>query len=182
MPFELHPDMSVRGVSLVEYFAVEAEALSRFYQQLGVRASGFGLPMRQPAVIANTHAALMLAEYARDLGRFEELHRAIFRRYFAEGRNLADEAVLLDCAERSGLHLESGLVTVMRPRFEARLGQGRAEAERFGVIGTPTWVVDGLYRAVGAQPYEWLREGLLRIAAGRMPALPFLKMWWLGLQ
>jgi hypothetical protein len=67
MPFELHPDMSVRGVSLVEYFGVEAEALSRFYQQLGVRASGFGLPMRLPTVIANTHAALMLTEYAGDL-------------------------------------------------------------------------------------------------------------------
>jgi predicted DsbA family dithiol-disulfide isomerase len=181
MPFELHPDMSVRGVSLVEYFGVEAEALSRFYQQLGVRASGFGLPMRLPTVIANTHAALMLTEYAGDLGRFEELRRGIFRCYFAEGRNLADEAVLLDCAERSGLHPESGLASVMRPRYEDRLDQARAEAERFGVIGTPTWVVDGLYRAVGAQPYELLREGLLRIAAGGMPPLPFLKMWWLRL-
>ncbi len=181
MPFELHPDTSVRGVSLAEYFAVEAEALPRFYQQLEARASGFGLPMRQPAVIANTHAALLMAEYARDLGRFEDLRRATFQCYFAEGRNLADEAVLLDCAERSGLHLKNGLAAVMRPRYEARLGQGRAEAERFGVIGTPTWVVDGRYRAVGAQPYELLREGLLRIAGGRMPSVPFLKMWWLGL-
>ena len=181
MPFELHPDMPVSGVSPAEYFGVEAEWLPRFHQELGVRASGFGLPMRQPTVIANTHAALMLSEYARDRGRFEDLRRVIFRCYFAEGRQLADEAVLLDCAERSGLHLENGLATVMRPRFEARLGQGRAEAERFGVIGTPTWVVDGLYRAVGAQPYELLREGLLRIAGGRMPPLPFLKMWWLRL-
>lgn len=182
MPFELHPDVPIRGVSPSEYLGVEAEALSHFYRQLGVRASGLGLAIRQPVVMANTHAALMLAEHARGLGRFDDLHRAMFRAYFVEGRSLADESVLLGCAERSGLHLESGLAVVMRTRYEARLGQGRAEAERFGVIGTPTWVVDGLYRAVGAQPYESLREGLLRIAAGEMPALPFLRMWWLGPQ
>jgi hypothetical protein len=57
---------------LVQILGVGAERLPRSHQQLGARASGFGLQTRQPAVIADTHTALMLTEYARDRGRFEE--------------------------------------------------------------------------------------------------------------
>src|ERR671921_1915983 len=55
-----------------------------------------GMTLRLPPVQPRSRKAFEAAEFARSRGRFDPMHRALFRAFFEEGRDLADVDVLLD--------------------------------------------------------------------------------------
>lgn len=129
------------------------------------RAHELGLELTTPSVIANSHRALLLAEYTRDQGRFDQVHQGIFRAYFAEGRNIGETEVLRDVAAGAGLDPDQALEAIGDPAGspEARLERSQTEGAALGINGTPTFIVADRYAIVGAQPYDWLRDALQQI-------------------
>lgn len=82
---------------------------------------------------------------------------ALFRGYFAEGRDLNDPDGLAATAADAGLDAEEtrALLASDAGKHEVRESQ-RAAAELSGVV--PFYVVDGRYAVSGGQPAEvWLR-------------------------
>lgn len=156
LPFELHPDTAAGGQDLAEYFGTTPQQLRQMHQGLKARADELGLPMEPPPRIVNTHRALLLAEYARDQGKANEIHHRLFQDYFVRGRNFAEDAVLREAAEAVGLNAGEALAALANPEYEERVTRSMAEARAYGVTGAPTFIINDRYKIVGAQPYDRL--------------------------
>ncbi len=156
-PFEIHPAVPAAGLAVREA-GYPPDEWAGMASTLEGMAAELDLPFRLPDFVANSHQALQAAEFARDLGpdAFRGVQEALFRAYFVDGRNVGEREVLLDVTaghlDREALEaaLEDG-------RYEDELRRASAEAERYDVAGTPTFLF-GRFKVVGAAPIEVLRE------------------------
>jgi predicted DsbA family dithiol-disulfide isomerase len=116
------------------------------YAMLEKEARMAGLPLQWPRHLPNTRRALAAAEWVRQHqpDAFPRLSSDLFEAHFARGEDLEDLEVIDLHARSCGIDL---------PVLHAALGDGSAlaavtEAEmlgrRYGVQGTPAWLVDQL--------------------------------------
>ena len=107
----------------------------------------------------------MLGEIARDEGKHGELHPRLFEAYWVDGRDLGDDAVLVDIAAAAGLDRDetaTKLADWAPPLLEAIENETRAAVE-MGVTGVPGWLVDQRFLVPGAQPHEVFERVLTRL-------------------
>lgn len=131
--------------------------------------------LERPPVQPRSRRALEAAEFARDRGHFEAMHRALFRAFFRDGRDLGDIDVLLDVADEVGLDREELRRAFAEERHTEKVLGDQVEARERGVDGVPALFVvpagEGLEEAEvvkGAQPVERVRSAVLR-ALGEDP-------------
>jgi predicted DsbA family dithiol-disulfide isomerase len=96
-PFELHPETPKSGARFSGRLGGSWRAMVYRENILGL-ARESGLAMKMPEIIANSHLALEAAEFAREHGRFEALHPALFKAYFEDERDIGDADVLCEIA------------------------------------------------------------------------------------
>ncbi len=127
-----------------------------------------GLPHAEPLEkVPNSRKALMLAEFARERGVFDELHPRLFDAYWGRGRDIGDEQVLIEEGTAVGLDAAE-IVDVLRDQryLDGIEGQTRV-AIGLGVSGVPAWVIDQRLLVPGAQPHEVFARALEQ--AGHAP-------------
>lgn len=161
LPFELDPGIPPEGQKLSLYLKTP---LPYLFHVLNTAARDYGLYFLGTDARYNTHRALLAAEYARDQGREADFVAAVFRAYFSQGRNVSDPAVLADIARVAGLDPVRLLSEATEEAYGKRLRAAREKAERLGVRGTPTFLIDGAELITGAQPLKVFRQ---RLALGR---------------
>jgi predicted DsbA family dithiol-disulfide isomerase len=152
VPFELHPEIPPEGrprdqVLPEAYRARVDEGLNRMAEQAG-------LSLRRHERLINSRPALQAAEFAREQGRFDPMHRALFAAYWAGGRDISDLSVLTDLAGEIGLDAAAMREAVQSDRFGDYLDARRAEAEELMIDGIPAHVIADRYLVMGAQPYD----------------------------
>ncbi len=174
--YEIHPETPPEGRHLEELY--RGVDLDPMHEMLRSRCAEFGLPFAPPRLLANSRAAILAAEYARDHAKFPEFSRRVFSAYFAEGRNIGEIEVLQAAAEEVGLDPE-GLTRSLRDGEHLdRLLAAEADARRLGITGVPTFFIERppaddssinapsqaktpSRRIVGAQPFEVFQRALL---------------------
>ena len=104
--------------------------------------------------VPNSRRALMVGELARDRGVLDALHPRLFDAYWARGRDIGDEQVLLEEGSAAGL-AEAEIADALQDQtyLERVLAETR-EAIELGAGGVPAWVVDERLLVPGAQPHE----------------------------
>ena len=165
-PFFLHPETPPEGLRL------SAELRARMgpaHERLREMATAGGLKMVFPDVIPNSRRALEATEYARVEGRLEPFHRTVAHRYYGEGLDVNDWAVLGTAATEAGLDATDMRRAVDGGAFRVALDQSIAESRSIGVSAVPTYVLDGRHAIVGAQPIEVFHEVLDLIDARARP-------------
>lgn len=130
-------------------------------------ASEVGLQLKRHERLINSRPALQAAEYAREQGRFEPMHRALFKAYWEEGRDVSDLAVLRELAGRAGVDAAGMESAVKEDRFGDYLDARRAEAEDLMINGIPAHVIAERYLVMGAQPYDLFQRVLARLDVPR---------------
>jgi predicted DsbA family dithiol-disulfide isomerase len=71
--------------------------------------------------------------------------------------------VIRDVAAGSGVDVDAMETALEQGSYESAVSETGAEARRYGITGTPTFVFAGRYAAVGAQPAEELRRVVERV-------------------
>lgn len=134
------------------------------------------VPLERPPVQPRSRKALEAAEFARREDRFEAMHRALFRAFFREGRDLGDVDVLAEIGEEVGLDPDELRRALAEDRYAEKVLEDQVEARERGVDGVPALFVvpageelDEAEVVAGAQPVERVREAVLR-ALGEDPA------------
>jgi predicted DsbA family dithiol-disulfide isomerase len=161
VPFELHPEIPPEGRSRDEvlppaYRARAEEGVNRLAAQVG-------LQLRLHDRLINSRPALAAAEFAREQGRFDAMHQALFRAYWDEGRDVSDLAVLREVAARVGVDVPAMEQAIAQDRFGGYLDARRAEAEELMINGIPAHVIDDRYLVMGAQPYDVFERVMTRV-------------------
>jgi predicted DsbA family dithiol-disulfide isomerase len=137
-------------------------------------ARSLGKTLRLPPVQPRSRKALEAAELARERGRFDAMHNALFRAFFEEGHDIGDVEVLLDIGGSVGLDREGLRVALDEGRYTEKVVADERLATRLGVDSVPTMFVtregaslEEAEKITGAQPYGGRVEAAVEKALGR---------------
>lgn len=157
--FPLHPETPEDGLTLQELFrgrAVDLNAVKAYLKQV---ANELGLPLADREKTYNSRLAQELAKWAESKGKGDAFHEAVFRAFFAEGKNIGDVNELAAIAKSVGLPGEEARSVLESRKFREAVDADWLRSRELGITAVPTFVVDR--RAiVGAQPYEVLEKFL----------------------
>jgi predicted DsbA family dithiol-disulfide isomerase len=158
--FPLHPDTPDEGRSLEELFRGRNVDVRAAHARLQALMDAEGLPYGPRTHTYNSRLAQEVAKWAETKPGGDAIHDALFKAYFADGRNIGDSTVLADVARSVGLPLDEAAGVLEQRRYRAGVDADWAKSRAYGVTGVPTFVSGG-HGVVGAQPYEALAQ-LLR--------------------
>jgi predicted DsbA family dithiol-disulfide isomerase len=163
--FELDPS-SPRGVSesnlsmLSKKFGksrAEALAMDDHVGSLA-RAEGLGFDSGRP--VGNTFDIHRVLQLGRDRGIQQELLSAINEAYFAQARDVFDQAVLTEVAAGTGLDAAEVGKVFDSGDYTDDVRQDELQARQIGINGVPFFVFDMALGASGAQPTELFTRAL----------------------
>lgn len=159
LPFELHPEIPAGGID------VNPSRYGRFVEM----AAEVKLPFVPPEHVPNSRRALASAEWVRQHwpDAFDGLDTALFRAYWAEGRDIGDPSVVDDLVTRAGVDADEVRAAVEGRLVIPAIKASMEAAYDAGVTGTPAWLLDGRALIPGFQSVDLFE----RVAARTFPRL-----------
>ncbi len=115
------------------------------------------MPFKGSDKLYNSRLAQELGLWAESKNKGDEFHAAVFRAYFAEGKNIAETPVLVESATSVGLPADEAVEVLTTRAFKAAVDADWAFSREKSITAVPTLVMNK-HRVVGAQPYEALQE------------------------
>jgi predicted DsbA family dithiol-disulfide isomerase len=135
-------------------------------------ADEVGLVMKQREVLINSRKALGAAEFARERGKFDEMHRALFKAHWELTGKLEDVDDLVRIGVEVGLDAVELRAAIEEGRYEEVLDENRRLAESVGINAIPAHIFGRRYLVLGAQPYEAFTEVIDRLRQEHTPSEP----------
>jgi len=160
MPFYLRPDTPPEGMELPAHVKAHMKGMQTHLVQM---ANAAGLRMIFPDRIPNTRIAHEATEYARQKGKANEFHQAVFDCYYGQGEDISRWEVLQQAAKEAGLDAEEMREQVEQGKFTALVSEQVRQAAELGIDGVPTYILNDRYAIVGAQPYEVFEQALKQL-------------------
>ena len=128
-----------------------------------------GMTLRLPPLQPRSRRALELAEFARAKGRFDEVHRGLFKAFFEEGQDIHNLETLVAIGTSGGLDGEMVRAALEQGLYRERVIQDEREAADLGITAVPTVMIGQADRPLedaeiisGAQPYEVIKAAVER--------------------
>jgi len=168
-PFELNPDMPAEGVERKAYRTrkfgeARSAQLDRNMAETG-RELGIAFAFDRMQRTPNTRLAHRLIWEAGRQQRQDALVERLFHGYFEEALDIGSPEVLRTLAAESGLEVDgvdSALTDAASLDAVIDLEQ---QGYQLGIQGVPFFILLQKYAVSGAQPPEFWRDALPRIAA-----------------
>lgn len=166
VPFELHPETPAEGYERQEQSNV---ARAGMRDRIYALAEEAGLPLQSNRIVANAHKSLEAAEWARAQGvdEFDTAHRALFKSYFSEARNISTTDQVVAAMEDTGLDMAALRQALEAGTYGERVDQMTAMARQNGIGSTPTFIFEDRFVVSGAQDFETFADFLTRIGVPR---------------
>jgi predicted DsbA family dithiol-disulfide isomerase len=170
-PFQLNPDMPPQGMDHRAYYAAKfgeerAGAIRERVTEAG-REAGIQINFDRVTRAPNSLDAHRLLRWAEPEGVQHALAGILFRRYFAEGEDIGEAAVLADAAAEAGMDREVAARLLAGDADRASVAEEAASAAEMGVTGVPCFILGGRYAISGAQPPETWTRLIAEIEAAR---------------
>jgi predicted DsbA family dithiol-disulfide isomerase len=156
-PFELNPNMPAEGQDIGEHLAEkygttpEQSAENRANMTAHGEELGFEFNFVDGFRMHNTFNTHQLLHWADTQDRKHDLKQALFTAHFTNGRDLSDDAVLVDIAVEIGLDRAEAAVVLADQRFAAEVREEQKFWTGQGISGVPAMVFDRQHLVTGAQ-------------------------------
>ena len=162
--FPLHPEVPEKGLALADLFKGVQIDINKVQARLKEAAAELGIPLGERTKTYNTRLAQELAKWAEAQGAGDAFHRAVFKTYFVDGKNIGRVDELVSIADTLGLPGEAARRALMSRTYKYAVDADWERAKETGITAVPTFLM-GRDRIMGAQPYEVL-EKLVRANLG----------------
>ena len=164
-PFQLQPQLPETGVPWREFaeqkFGGWERAQAGFrHVERAAESDGITFDFEHIASAANTTDAHRLILFARQHDREWAMAEALFRGYFAEGRDLNDVDDLLTITDAAELDPDAAAAFLASDAGRAEVRESQDLAGQLGITGVPFTVLDGRLGLSGAQPVETFARAL----------------------
>lgn len=177
--YQIGPDTPKENApSLYEGMAAKFDAsideVKEMTKGIAMRANEVGLHYNfEDMKTAHTEKAHRLAKWTKQFGKEAAYTEALMNGYFTAGKDLNDDAVLLEVIADLGLDVESAKSVLASNDFIEVLNQDRYDAQQIGVQSVPFFVFENRYGIKGAEPNEVFVRTLHQAAeiAGIKPIL-----------
>ena len=153
--FEIHPETPTEGVPLSSFMP---GIISNLEVRIRALAEEIELEMKMPEKLSNSRLALLGGEFAREEGKLEAYHEAVFVAYFQRGEDIGDIEILLDIASEIGLDRDSFRSSLASEQHFAALRESRKQATSLGLSAVPSYLFEDGGIVVGAQPHDLLKS------------------------
>jgi predicted DsbA family dithiol-disulfide isomerase len=167
LPYELHPEAPVEGIPRETYF--RGARFEQMRTHLETIAAEVGLTMKQRDVIINSRRALGAAEFAREHGKFDTMHRALLKSHWEGTARLENVDDLVRVGTEVGLDPTELRAAIEEDRYAVVIDENRAEASSLGINAIPAHIFGRRYLVLGAQPHEAFLQVLDRLRAEAAP-------------
>jgi predicted DsbA family dithiol-disulfide isomerase len=161
-PFYLRPDTPPEGMDLPEYIRERAAGSTDRLRDI---ARSYGMDFVHVQRLFNTRRAHEATEYAREKGKGEQFHRAVFHQVYGLGHDISTWQVLSVAAMETGLDADAMQTEVESGKYTALVQDQVAQAHALGVSAVPMYVLNNRYGIVGTQPYEIFQQAITRLKA-----------------
>jgi predicted DsbA family dithiol-disulfide isomerase len=123
-------------------------------------AARLDVEIHRPKIHLRSQKAHEAVAFARERGRVDEMHAAVFRAFFLQGMDIGRIDLLVGIGEALGLDRTELRVALDIDRYtEAVLAVERSAVQE-GIVGVPTFITESGERMVGVQSYDALRVAL----------------------
>ena len=140
-----------------------------FFRQLDERGEKMGIRFGPQPLMSNSRLAMQGGEFAKDHGKYDAYHEAVFRAFFTDCKDIGDRSVIQEIASRIGLDAAALDAALERNIYLPRLQAATRAAKVNGFSAAPTFVIEGYGSISGAQPIDTFRTILCRVEKGMMP-------------
>jgi predicted DsbA family dithiol-disulfide isomerase len=166
--FPLHPETPEAGLTLAELFAGRSLDIPGILQRLKRVAGELGLPLVDRTKTYNSRLAQELSKWAEAEGKGDKFHNAVFRAYFAEGKNIGKVDTLVGLSESIGLPGGEARRVVQERTFREAVDADWMRSRVLGVTAVPT-VIMSARGIAGFQPYEVLEQFMKSCGVKKTP-------------
>ena len=158
-PFQLNPDIPREGMDRKTAIAAKFGSLEnarQIYQRVSEAGKKAGVKFNFDAIpkTPNTLDAHRLIHWAGQAGVQDTMVEVLFRKFFNDGQDIGDDAVLIDAATEAGLDGRKIAAKLASEDDLELIRQQDFQARSLGVSGVPFFVFNQKYGASGAQPPE----------------------------
>jgi predicted DsbA family dithiol-disulfide isomerase len=168
-PFELNPNMPPEGQDVGEHLAEkygttpEQSAANREMMTARGKELGFEFNFANGFRMHNTFHTHQLLHWAREMGRKHDLKQALFTAHFTDGRNLSDDAVLIEIAGEIGLDGVKAKAILDDQRYANSVRREQQTWIQKGINGVPAMIFDRQHLVTGAQGTETYQSILTQL-------------------
>ncbi len=153
--YELRPGLPPEGTPRTP----KAGEINGFLPYLSERADELGLKLKRSPTVPCSRLALEVAEYAKEQGKFDQFHLAVFKAYWEEAKNIGLRNILREIVQECGLDTDEVERFLDEGRYTQTIKTQSEEAKQSGVNGIPAYVVGG-FLIEGVQPYEFFQRAV----------------------
>jgi predicted DsbA family dithiol-disulfide isomerase len=157
--FPLHPETPEEGRSLEDLFRGRLVDIAQMKAQMKQVAQEAGLPFGDRKMTFNSRLAQELGKWAELEGKGADYHNSLFHAYFADGKNIAKDAILLELIKSIGLSSQAASDVLKNRTFQPAVDADWSRSQSLGITGVPTLALNGQH-LVGAQPYSAMKAFL----------------------
>lgn len=168
-PFQLNPYMGKDGQEINEHlsekYGLTDTQLQQNKQQIkdvGKKA-GVDFSFEQRARIYNTLDCHVLLHYAQEKGMQTELKLALFEAYFSQGKNISDQAVLVEVAKSIGLDPVESQIVLNDENYQKTVKDEESKFKSMGISSVPAFIINNKYLISGGLPVENFVQSLTEI-------------------
>ena len=153
--YELRPGLPPEGIPRTP----RAGEVNGFLPYLRARADELGLKLKRSPIVVCSRSALEVAEYAKEQGKFDQFHLAVFKAYWEEAKNIGLRSVIREIVQECGLDADEVERCLDEGRYTQAIMTQSEEAKRSGINGIPAYVV-GDFLIEGVQPYQFFQKAV----------------------
>lgn len=168
-PFYLDPTISEEGVDRQDYMEAKfgVERLKTIHDPLIASGSADGVPYRFDKIkrTPNTLSAHRVLRWALQEGKQRDVAEALFMAYWNQGRDIGDHATLAGIAGECGMDGPKVQADLATDKDSKAVLEEMAMAQKMGVTGVPTFIINRKYGVVGAQAAEVLADAIKKAAS-----------------
>ncbi len=156
---EIHPETPKEGQTLEE-MGINPHYIEMVRENVRRMAKELNLELIPPPKVSNSKMALLLAEYAKENGRFHEYHKEVFKAYWHDGKDIGNTRILFDIIKKIGLEANEAKKFLKDKSGNQKMAEHLKEAREKSIDGVPTFII-GFEIIEGAQPYEVLKRVMI---------------------
>ena len=158
-PFELHPNLDLMPDINSDYIRMAWRNVERLSNEYNVK-------IELPKYLSLSRKALMASEFAKEHGKFDECHDMIFNAYFLEGKDMANDATLIEIINKLSLNEEDLKKSLKNEAYLKNITNSIRELHSYGITGVPAFFIGVDPKIIiGAQPQELLEKVINKVIA-----------------
>jgi predicted DsbA family dithiol-disulfide isomerase len=155
-PFQLHPEMPLEGADRKEFIAQKFgshERAKELYSNVKLAGEAVDIPFNFDKIerSPNTLDSHRLLRWSESAGCQDAIAEILFRRFFIDGEDLGDRAVLVAAAKEAGMDFELVEKLLEDDTDLETVRQEDQMARQMGVSGVPFFIINDKYALSGAQ-------------------------------